>query len=150
MDDTDLRILRCLQEQPSIAISDLADQVGLSHTPCWRRVKRLESDGIIRGRAMLLDAEALGLPINVFAEIKIKSHDEETVAAFEQAVSEHAEIVECFSMSGESDFLVRVVAGSVAGYEVFLKRILLHLPSVGSVNSRFALNALKVTNKLPI
>lgn len=150
LDDIDLRILRHLQDKPEAPATEIADSVGLSHTPCWRRIKRMEELGIIKGRAMILDADMLGLPINIFAEIKIKNHDEKTVSAFEQAVSDHAEIVECFSMSGENDFLMRVVARSIADYEVFLKRVLLHLPGVASVNSRFALNALKVTTNLPL
>ncbi len=150
LDEMDLRILRALQCKPSISISDLAGKVGLSHTPCWRRVRRMEADGIIEGRALVLNAGRLGYPISVFAEIGISSHDEETISAFEASIQEHPEIVECFSMSGESDFLLRIVAASVADYEAFLKRTLLHLPGIGSVNSRFALNAVKLTSTLPL
>ena len=150
LDEMDLRILRVLQREPSISISDLAGKVGLSHTPCWRRVRRMETDGIIEGRALVLNAGLLGYPISVFAEIGISSHDEQTIAAFESSIQEHPQIVECFSMSGESDFLLRIVAASVADYEAFLKRTLLHLPGIGSVNSRFALNAVKLTTALPL
>jgi Lrp/AsnC family transcriptional regulator len=150
LDDMDLRILRALQREPSLSIADLASKVGLSHTPCWRRIRRMETDGIIEGRTLVLNAELLGYPISVFAEIGISSHDEKTIAAFEASIQQHPEIVECFSMSGESDFLLRIVSASVADYEAFLKRTLLHLPGIGSVNSRFALKSVKLTSTLPL
>lgn len=150
IDDTDRRILVCLQDQPDLTMVDLADRVGLSHTPCWRRLKRMEEIGIVRGRAILLDADMLGYSISIFAHVKIKSHDEASLNAFEAAVRYHPQIVECFSMSGDSDYLLRVLAGSVADYEYFLKKVLLHLPGVGSVNSSFALNQVKLTTDVPL
>jgi Lrp/AsnC family transcriptional regulator len=150
VDDFDLKILRTIQKHPDISIQELAGLVGLSHTPCWRRLKKLEESGVIVGRAILLDPVALGFSITVFAHIKMKSHDEETLDAFEAAARERSEIIECFSMTGEADFLLRVVMGSVADYEAFLKKILLHMPGVGSVNSSFALKCVKLTTALPI
>lgn len=150
MDEIDRKILRRLQSDPLLTMSQLADAVGLSHTPCWRRVKRLEAEGIITGRALLLDSTKLGLPVSVYAELTIKTHDEQTIAAFEREVCDHPEIVECFSISGDCDFLMRVVVRSVEHYETFLRRVLLHLPGVGSVNSRFALKSIKLTQNLPI
>jgi Lrp/AsnC family transcriptional regulator len=150
MDDTDRKILRRLQANPLLTMVELAEQVGLSHTPCWRRVKRLEAEGIIAGRALLLDPKKLGFPISVYAELTIKSHNAATIEAFEEEVSRHPEIVECFSMSGDSDFLMRIVVRSVEDYEAFLKRVLLQLPGVGAVNSRFALKPVKLTQDLPL
>ena len=150
MDDFDRLILRTLQAASTTTMSDLAEAVGLSQTPCWRRVKQLESDGVIARRAVLLDAKKLGYPINVFAHIRIGKHDEETLIAFEQEVSTHPEIVECYSMSGESDFLMRVLARSIEGYEHFLKRTLLHLPGVIAVNSSFALKSVKFSTDVPV
>ena len=150
MDETDRRILLCFQAEPNLTMVDLADRVGLSHTPCWRRLRRMEDAGIVRGRALLLDPEKLGYTVNVFAHIKLKSHDEDSLNAFEGAVRVYSQIVECFSMSGESDYLLRVLASDVADYERFLKRVLLHLPSVGSVNSSFALKKVKLTTDLPL
>lgn len=150
IDQTDRRILSCLQAEPGLTMVDLADRVGLSHTPCWRRLKRMEDSGIVRGRAILLNAEMLGYSISVFAHIKFKGHDEDTLTAFEVAVCDHAQIVECFSMSGESDYLLRVLARSVAEYEQYLKKVLLHLPGVGSINSSFALNQVKLTTDIPL
>jgi Lrp/AsnC family transcriptional regulator len=150
MDETDLKILRILQEDSAISMVDLALKVGLSHTPCWRRVKQLEESGAIRGRAVLLDPAIMGLSVNVLANIKLKAHDEETLEAFERCALERPEIVECFATSGDSDYAVRIVVRSIDEYEHLLKKVLLHFPGVGSVNSHFALKCVKNTTRLPI
>lgn len=150
LDAIDLALLRVLQSDPDLSIQELADRIHLSHTPCWRRLKRLEAEGVIRGRAVLLNATALNLPITVFAEIKLKQHDEETLGHLESAVEQCPEIVECFSMSGDRDYIFRIVMQSVEQYEQFLKKVLLHLPGVASVNSSFALKCVKLTTCLPI
>lgn len=150
LDRIDRQILVALQDQPSLSAVDLAERVGLSHTPCWRRLKRLESEGVIVGRALLLDAAALGLCVDVFAEVQVARHDEATLEALERAVLDLPEIVECYSMSGRQDYLMRIVAADTAAYERFLKKVLLHLPGVAHVNSSVILRRLKSTTKLPI
>jgi Lrp/AsnC family transcriptional regulator len=150
MDDMDRKILRRLQHEPEISMAALAEEVGLSHTPCWRRIKRMEADGIILGRALLLDARSLSLGVDVIASLRLKQHDEATLDAFERASLDHPEIVECFSMSGESDYMMRIVVSSIEAYEMFLKKTLLHLPGVASINSSFALKQIKLTTALPI
>ncbi|GGO99828.1 Lrp/AsnC family transcriptional regulator [Stakelama pacifica] len=150
MDRLDLKLLDALQRSPDLSTADLAEQIGLSHTPCWRRLKRLEASGAIRERAVILDPQILGFPISVFAEVRLRQHDEATLEAFEESVRCRDEIVECFSMSGERDYLLRVVVGDVASYESFLKKVLLHLPEVASINSSFALNIIKITTRLPL
>ena len=150
MDDVDRKILRFLQEDATIPVADLAKKVGLSHTPCWRRVKQMEEAGIIRGRAILLDQELLGLPINVLANVKLKAHDEETLEAFEKAASQTAAIVDCFIMGGDSDYALRIIVGSIEEYERLLKNTLLHFPGVAAMSSHFALKCIKNTTKLPI
>lgn len=149
MDDVDRKILRILQEDATIPIADLAQKVGLSHTPCWRRVKQMEDAGIIR-RAVLLDRELLGLPINVLANVKLKAHDEETLEAFEKAAAQQPAIVDCFIMGGDSDYALRIVVGSIEEYERLLKKTLLHFPGVAAMSSHFALKCVKNTTKLPI
>jgi Lrp/AsnC family transcriptional regulator len=150
LDEFDKKILRAVQREPDISIQQLADGVGLSHTPCWRRLKKLEDAGIIVGRAILLDPVALGLSITMFAHIKMKAHDEETIDAFEQAARERPEIIECFSMTGDADFLLRIVSRDVTAYETFVKKILLHMPGVSSMNSSLALKCVKLTTVLPV
>ncbi len=150
LDAIDRRILANLQAEPDLTMADLAERVGLSHTPCWRRLKRMEEAGIVSGRALLLNAEALGFNISVFAHIKLKNHEEESLNLFEDSVEQHPQIVECFSMSGESDYTLRVLARDVGDYEHFLKKVLLHLPGVASVVSSFALKTIKLTMKVPV
>jgi Lrp/AsnC family transcriptional regulator len=150
MDDVDLKILRVLQEDASISMVDLATRIGLSHTPCWRRVKQLEESGAIKGRAVLLDPVVMGLAVNVLANIRLRAHDEATLEAFERAARERPEIMECFTMGGESDYAIRVVIGSIDEYEHLLKKVLLHFPGVASINSHFALKCVKNTTRLPI
>jgi Lrp/AsnC family transcriptional regulator len=150
MDEVDLKILRLLQEIPGISAVELAQKVGLSHTPCWRRVKQLEASGAIMERAVILDPRTMGLDITVFANIRLKAHDEKTLLALEQAARDRREIVDCFSMSGESDYILRIIVPSIEDYERFLKKVLLHLPGVASVSSHFALKFVKKTIRLPI
>jgi Lrp/AsnC family transcriptional regulator len=150
MEAMDLRILQIVQSNPDMAVADIAEKAGLSHTPCWRRLKRLESEGVIRGRATLLDPKALGLTVNVFALIRLSKHDEDTLNNFEAMTKDRPEIVECFSMSGESDYILRVVVRSIDEYEQLLKKFLLHLPGVAAINSSFTLKCVKLTTELPI
>jgi Lrp/AsnC family transcriptional regulator len=110
----------------------------------------MEDAGFIRGRALLLDPEKLGFSVNVFAHLKLKSHDEHSLNDFENSIGTHPQIVECFSMSGDSDYMLRVLARDVADYEVFLKKVLLHLPCVSAINSSFALNRIKLTTDVPL
>jgi len=150
MDTTDLKILRFLQDRPEASVSYLAEKIGLSQTPCWRRIKKLEDDGVISGRAVILDPKSLGIVIDVVAHLKVARQEEETLEALEAEVQTHPEIVECFSMSGESDYMLRVMARSIEDYENFLKKTLVHLPGVAGVNSSFVLKRVKLTTDLPI
>ena len=150
MDAVDLKILRLLQEVPGISAVELAQKVGLSHTPCWRRVKQLEASGAIMERAVILDPQVMGLDITVFANVRLRTHDEGTLVALEQAARDRREIVDCFAMSGESDYILRIVVPNIDSYEVFLKKVLLHFPGVASVSSHFALKCIKKTTRLPI
>lgn len=150
MDDMDRKILAVIQSDSSLSVAEMADKVGLSHTPFWRRLKRLEKDGVIRERVSILDPEKLGLNITVFANVKLRQHDEDTLEAFEREVAEFPEVVECFSMSGETDYVVRALVRSIDEYERLLKRKLLHLPGVVAINSHFALKCIKLTTQLPL
>ncbi|SMF05476.1 transcriptional regulator, AsnC family [Alteromonadaceae bacterium Bs31] len=150
LDKHDIKILNCLQSHADISMADLGEAVGLSHTPCWRRVKRLEEAGYIARRVTILNAEKLQLSVTVHAYITIKSHNEESLLAFEKAVQDLDDIVECYSVTGDKDYLLKVVASSVDHYEKLLKSTLVHLPNVASVNSVFALKQVKYTTALPL
>lgn len=150
LDDFDRRILRVLQDDADCSMAELGERVGLSHTPCWRRVKKLEERGVIRGRVVLLDPERLGLSVNVFVEVRLARQDEDTLNAFEASVQAIDEIVESYTVSGEKDFLLRVVVADVAAYEALLKKQLVHLPGVATLSSTFALRQVKYTTRLPL
>lgn len=150
LDEFDLKILRALQENADYSMNELGDIVGLSHTPCWRRIKRLESEGYILGKVTLLDPQKLNSGVTVHAYLTIKNHDEDSLNAFESAVLDIKEIVECYSTTGDKDYMLRIVVNSVSDYEVLLKQTLVHLPNVDSVNSTFALKQVKYTTQLPL
>ena len=150
MDTFDLQILRELQADAEISMQELGEKVGLSHTPCWRRVKKLEEAGVIKRRVTLLDPEQLQLSVNVFVQVSLGVQQEEALNAFEAAVQTIPEIVECYTVSGDRDFLLRVVVEDVTAYERLLKSTLVHLPEVANMSSTFALRQVKYTTELPI
>jgi Lrp/AsnC family transcriptional regulator len=150
VDRTDLKILDTLQRVPGISNADLGEKVGLSNVPCWRRLKRLEEAGAILERAVILDPKIMGLGVSVFAEVRLRQHDEDTLESFENEVRDRPEIVECFSMSGQQDYILRILVRDVEQYEVLLKKVLLHLPAVASINSSFALKKIKLTTQIPL
>lgn len=150
LDAIDRRILAALQIDASLSNADLAEQVGSSAASCWRRVRNLEAKGALGPVVRLLNAEALGRGVNVLCNIRVRSHAREVRSAFETFVRERGEILECYSMSGDWDYLLRIVAADVADYEHFLMRVLLEHPSVGGASSHFALSQTKYTTALPV
>jgi Lrp/AsnC family transcriptional regulator len=150
LDEFDRKILRALQENADYSMADLGNLIGLSHTPCWRRLKRLESDGVIRGKVTLLDSAMLNLGVIVHAQVTLRDRTEVTFEAFEAAILAIPEITECYSTSGNQDYLLQMVVGSVGHYEDLLKKTLLPLPNVASIHSTFALRQVKYTTQLPI
>jgi Lrp/AsnC family transcriptional regulator len=150
LDEFDKKILDRLQTDATIAVADLADQVGLSQSTCWRRINLLEQAGIIRARVALLDAKAVGLEVTVFANIKLSAHGRRSLNEFEEAIAVCPEVVECYTMSGEMDFLLRIVARDIEAYERFLRATLLQMPSVQEVHSHIALSRVKHTTVLPV
>ena len=119
-DNTDRRILRVIQEEARVSNSELAERVGLSPSPCWRRVRALEESGVIERYVTLVNAKAVGLPINVFATVTLEKQAESALELFEKAVSKRPEVMECNLMTGEFDYLLRVVVPDLSAYERFL------------------------------
>lgn len=150
VDATSLKILKLLQRDPDLTVAEIGQRVGLSHTPCWRRIKQMEADGIIKGRAIVLDADKLDLEVSVLCFVRLKQHDEDTLLAFETAVFDMPDVVQCYSVAGEHDYFLRVLARDVKTYEEVLKKSLLHLPGVAFINSSFTLRELKNTHTLPL
>ena len=143
MDAIDKKILRTLARQGRLTNAELAEQVGLSPSPCWTRVKRLEQAGVIKGYAALLDQGALGLPDTVFIEVMMERHDEDHLRRFEAAVKDIPEILECHLVTGEYDYVIKAAVGGTMGYERLLRDRLYRLPGVRHTRTSFALRCLK-------
>jgi Lrp/AsnC family transcriptional regulator, leucine-responsive regulatory protein len=150
MDDIDRRILAVLQNDARITNTVLADKVGLSAAPCLRRVRALEEDGVIRKHVTLLDPAAVNLGVTVFVQITLDLQVEGRLDIFEKAIVRRPEVLECYLMTGDSDYLLRVVVPDVAAYERFLKQALTRLEGVASIKSSFALKQVKYSTVLPI
>lgn len=150
LDKTDLSILAALQQDARISNNKLAGDVGLSPTPCWRRVKRLEKSGLIARYVTLLDAEAAGLPVTAYVHVSLDDHHPDTVAAFDRMVQARAEVLECYAMSGEYDYLLKVAARSMADYERFMSHHLLRDAEVQTANTSFVLKRIKYTTAIPL
>ena len=150
LDDIDRKILVELQADGRMSLNDLAAKVGLSPSPCLRRVRMLEKDGVISRYVAVLDQRAVGLPVSVFVSIKLESQREEALDRFAKAIARWPEVLECYLMTGPRDYLLRVVVADLAAYERFLKQKLTRLSGIGSIESSFALEQVKYTNVLPL
>jgi Lrp/AsnC family transcriptional regulator len=150
LDPLDLQILRVLQTDASLSLESISERVGLSHSPCWRRIKRLEQIKVIRGRVALLDQDAIDLGITVVTLVKLASHAQDLLRLFESEASGHPQIIECYSILGHSDYLLKIVAANLGEYESFLKQQLLRLPYVETAKSMVVLKRIKATTALPI
>jgi Lrp/AsnC family transcriptional regulator len=150
LDAIDIRILEQLQIDASVSTSELADRVGLSQSPCWRRIQRLRDEGYIRAQVVLLDAEKLGLTLQVYAQLKISSLDDKERQAFIRAIKAVPEIVECYSILGERDAMIKVMAPSMKWYQDFVFKTLLKLPGVQDISSIVTLSEMKHTTALPV
>ncbi len=143
MDATDRRILRALARQGRLSNAELAEAVGLSPSPCWTRVRRLEQSGVIKGYHAMLDQAALGLPDTVFVEIMMERHDEESLRRFEEAVANMPEVLEAWLVTGEYDYVLKAAVSGTAGYEKMLREKLYRLPGVRHSRTSFTLRCLK-------
>lgn len=150
LDDFDKRLLRLLQHDARLSTQQLADKVGLSVSPAWRRVRRLEQDGIIRGQVAMLDPRKLGLHAVAYVHVSLLDHTEATIARFDQFVQEQDQVVECASITGSNDYVLKVVARDPEGLEFFIMRKLLALGVVRSSTTNFVLRQTKYTTELPI
>lgn len=150
LDRTDRRILDALQRDGALSAAQLAEKVGVAVTTCWRRVRRLEEAGVIRGRVALLDRERVGLGVTVFAHVKLAAHGRDNLARFAEAVRGHPEVLECCTVTGDWDFLLRIVARDIKAYEAFFLDHLSRISGVQSVSSAIAMTVYKETTLLPL
>ena len=147
MDSHDRQILAVLQREGRISNTELAERVGLSASPCWRRVRALEEAGTITGYVALLSPRRLGLGLTAFVHISLDLHH---APEFEEAISRRREVVECWAMAGDQDYLLRIVAPDMAAFDSFVRAELIRMPGVDRVRSEFALTAIKSTTALPL
>ena len=144
MDRLDRKILRLLQEDATLAVADIAKKVGLSTTPCWRRIQKLEEEGVA-----LLDPERINTRVTVFVSIRTNSHSHEWLRRFSEVVQEFPEVIEFYRMSGDVDYLLRVVVPDIAAYDAFYKRMIAKI-EIRDVSSAFAMEQIKYTTILPL
>jgi Lrp/AsnC family transcriptional regulator len=149
MDRIDRKILEHIQADSTRSVADIAEKVGLSSTPCWRRIQKLERSGVIRKRVALLDRASLNLGVDVFVAIKTNQHNAAWLDSFASVVTEFPEVVEFYRMSGDIDYLMRVVVPDIPAYDAFYKR-LIQQADIYDVSSSFAMEQLKYTTALPL
>lgn len=150
LDHIDYKILQLLQQDATLSATELAERVGISQSPCWRRVNRLQKQGYIRKKVAVLARRKLGFSTVVFVDIKLSSHGHRSLDKFEQAIVELPEVVECWTISGGMDYTLRVVAKDIESYQHFLRTKLLLLPQVQEAQSHIAMSEVKSTHELPL
>jgi Lrp/AsnC family transcriptional regulator len=149
MDEFDVKILSCLQEDSAMSLADLAERVGLSTTPTWRRVQKLEADGVIRRRVALLDRRRLNVGVTVFVAVRTNQHTAQWLQKFARAIVGFPEVVDCYRMSGDIDYLMRLVLPDIGAYDQFYKRLIARV-DLSDVTSMFAMEEIKSTTALPL
>ncbi|MGH6770882.1 MAG: Lrp/AsnC family transcriptional regulator [Xanthobacteraceae bacterium] len=149
MDATDRKILVLLQEDASLSVAEIGNRVGLSSTPCWKRIQRLEADGVIQRRVALVDQDRIGLGITVFVSVETGDHSQDWLARFADVVGAMPEVMEFYRMAGDVDYMLRVVVPDIQGYDTFYKKLIASVP-LKNVTSRFAMEKIKSTTVLPI
>lgn len=142
MDETDRAILRLIARDASLSLAEIAAEVHLTPTPCWKRIRRLEKEGVIRGRVTVLDQQALGLPVSVFVSVETADHSAEWLARFADLVRDTPEIVDAWRMGGDVDYVLHVVVSDISAYDAFYRRMIAAVP-LRNVTSRFAMERIK-------
>lgn len=150
IDGIDRRILAVLQRDAALSAADVAARVGLSTTTCWRRIQQLEQAGVIKGRVAVLDRAALGLDVMVFVQVRLSTQGRDAIAQFDRAIRDRPEVLDCYTLTGEWDFCLRIVTRDMKEYEAFFLDHLSKIPNVQSVNSSIAVTVVKESTALPL
>lgn len=150
LDKLDLSILDALQKDATLSTADIASQVGLSQSPCWRRINLLESAGVIKRRVALVAREKLGLDVLVFVQVKLTSHGWQSLPKFKQKIVSFPEVIQCFVIMGDFDFILLVATRTIDDYNHFVQKKLAQIPGVQSIDSRIVLEETKNTTELPL
>jgi len=149
MDAIDRKILSVLQQDASLSVAEIGNRVGLSSTPCWKRIQKLEAEGVIQRRVAVVDPDKIGLGVSVFVAIETGDHSEEWLKRFADVVQAMPEVMEFYRMAGDVDYMLRVVCTSIQDYDNFYKKLIAAIP-LKNVTSRFAMERIKQTTALPI
>ncbi|MEH2543552.1 Lrp/AsnC family transcriptional regulator [Bradyrhizobium sp. AZCC 2262] len=150
IDAIDRKILRVLQEDASLSVAEIGERVGLSSTPCWKRVQRMENEGIITGKVALVDQNKIGLGLSVFVSVESNDHSDAWLKKFAQAVSAMPEVIEFYRMAGDVDYMLRVVVADMRSYDIFYRKLIGSVALVKNVTSRFAMEKIKSVTALPV
>jgi Lrp/AsnC family transcriptional regulator len=150
LDAIDIKILDLMQRDASLSTAELADRVGLSQSPCWRRIQRLREEGYIKAQVVIVDREKLGFKMQIFAQVKMTTLSEEDRAKFHKAINDIPEILECYTVFGEMDAMLKVLAPDVIWYQDFIFSTILKLPGVVDVRSIVTLTESKSTTAVPV
>ena len=149
MDKIDKRILSIIQRDATVPVAEIGRRVGLSTTPCWRRIQKMEEDGVIRARVAVLDPTRVNAEVTVFVSVRTSSHTAEWLKRFAEVVREFPEVVELYRMSGDVDYMLRVVVPDIAAYDRFYQRLIARI-DISDVSSSFAMEQMKYTTELPL
>jgi Lrp/AsnC family transcriptional regulator len=150
LDATDRRILALLQEDGSLSVTELAERLGMTPPPCWRRVRRLKDEKILDRQVWLVDAKAVGLSVTIYAAVKLATHDSEATAAFRSRIRELPEVLECYILLGSPDALLKIVVADMGYYEKFFNARLSQIPGVREVTSSVVMSEVKKTTRVPL
>jgi Lrp/AsnC family transcriptional regulator len=150
MDTIDKKIINILQQDSTLSLTELAERVNLSTTPCWKRIKRLDEEGVITARVALIDRNKVNLGVCVFVHIKLDYHDADWMASFSTKINQFEEVMACYRMAGEWDYLLQVVVEDIPAFDRFYKKLVSQIKGLSNVTSSFAMEEIKYTTRLPV
>lgn len=150
LEKQDIQILKLLQRDATLSTAAIAERINVSQSPCWRRINRLEQEGLIRGRVALLNREALGMEVVVFATVNLTSTGRQNLIEFERDIVRHPEVMECYTMTGIWDYMLKIVTRSIRHYEEFVRNTLTASPSIRELHSHMAVTEIKNVSELPL
>jgi len=150
LSQADIKILQLLQENAGLSTAEIAEKIGLSQSPCWRRISRMEQAGVIRKKIVVLDHTKLGMEVVVFVNVSLTTHGRQNLAAFEKEIKKFPEVLECYTVTGQMDYLLKIVTKDIQHYESFIRNKLMTLPMIREMHSTIAITEIKDTTELPL
>ncbi len=150
LSQADIKILQLLQENAGLSTAEIAEKIGLSQSPCWRRISRMEQAGVIRKKVVVLDHTKLGMEVVVFVNVSLTTHGRQNLVAFEKEIRKFPEVLECYTVTGQMDYLLKIVTKDIQHYESFIRNKLMTLPMIREMHSTIAITEIKDTTELPL